>query len=467
MDRLMNTRIETDAFGDIEVGEDKYWGAQTERALKNFQISGELMPKVFIHALGLQKLAAAQVNMLFGELTPYLGTPIVQAAKEVWSGKFDDQFPLVIWQSGSATQTHMNCNEVIAGRANEILTGHRGGKSPVHPNDHVNYSQSSNDSITTAMNIATVIEIHHTLLPAIEHMKLTLLHKVEVFKDIIKVGRTHLQDATPITLGQEFSAWARQIELAEERISSVLPRLYLLAQGGTAVGTGLNSKRGFDVAFADQISTLTKFPFKPAINKFEALSTHDSLVELSGVLNTLAAGLMKIANDIRLLSSGPRCGLGEITIPANEPGSSIMPGKVNPSQVEAMTMVCAQVIGNHLAITIGGMSGSLELNVFKPVIIYNILNSIKIISDVVRSFSDNCLQGIEANQKRIKNHLDQSVMIVSVLNAILGYDQTTKIAQKAYEEKITIKQAALEHGLLSKTELESYLRPENMISPLD
>ncbi|MBF0206525.1 MAG: class II fumarate hydratase [Oligoflexia bacterium] len=463
----METRIENDAFGNIEVSNKKYWGAQTERALKNFQIGEELIPKVFIHALGLQKLCAAKVNMHLGGLCPDLGTPISIAAKEVWEGKFDDQFPLVIWQSGSGTQTHMNCNEVIAGRANEILTGHRGGKRPVHPNDHVNYSQSSNDSIPTAMNIATVMEIHHKLLPAIKHMKLTLLHKVEIFKDIIKVGRTHLQDATPLTLGQEFSGWARQIELAEERIFSVLPRLYFLAQGGTAVGTGLNSKRGFDVAFVDQVSLLTTLPFKSAINKFEALSTHDSLVEFSGVLNTLAVSLMKIANDIRLLSSGPRCGFGEIIIPENEPGSSIMPGKVNPTQVEAITMVCAQVMGHHFTITIGGMSGHLELNVFKPIIIYNVLNSIIIISDAIRSFTDNCLKGIEANHKRIQQHLDQSVMLVSVLNSLLGYDQTSIIAKKAYEDKTTIKQAALDLGSLSKIELESYLRPEKMITPAD
>lgn len=456
-------REERDSFGAISVPADTYWGAQTERSRLNFPIGIERIPLSFIHALGLQKKAAALVNMELGLLDPTLGQAIVTAADEVIAGKLDRHFPLVVWQTGSGTQTNMNANEVISNRAIELLRGIMGSKTPVHPNDHVNLGQSSNDSFPTAMHLATAFDIHGLLLPALEGLHSALQDKALAFKNIIKIGRTHLQDATPLTLGQEFSAYATQIKMGIARIKNTLPHLYELAQGGTAVGTGLNAHPEFGERFAKKVAELSGLPFVTAENKFEALASEDTMVEVSGALNVLAVSLMKIANDIRLLGSGPRCGLGELILPENEPGSSIMPGKVNPTQCEALTMIAAQVMGNHVTVSIAGSNGQLELNVFKPVMIYNVLQSIRLLSDGMNSFTNRCVLGIVANEKRIHESLQQSLMLVTALNPHLGYDKAAEIAKKAHKEHTTLLSAALELGYLTKEQYEEWVRPENMV----
>ena len=459
------TRIESDSMGEIAVPADRYWGAQTQRSLQNFRIGGEKMPPAVIQALGTQKLAAAQANMALGLLDKGLGAAICTAAEDVAAGKLLDHFPLVVWQTGSGTQSNMNANEVIAGRANEILSGRRGGKSPVHPNDHCNMGQSSNDSFPTAMSIAGLQQITGETLPALQGLHRALSNKSATFEQIIKIGRTHLMDATPLTLGQSFSGYAKQIEYGIARVEATLPRLGQLAQGGTAVGTGLNSTEGFAEVFADKVADITGLPFTSAENKFEALAAHDAVVEASGALNVLAASLMKIAQDIRMLGSGPRCGLGELRLPANEPGSSIMPGKVNPTQAEAMTMVCAQVMGNHVTITVAGSNGHFELNVFKPVLIYNLLQSAKLISDACDSFARNCIEGLEADEARIADLLQQSLMLVTALNPHIGYDNAAKVAKKAHAESTTLREAAAALGLLTPEEFDRLVKPEEMIGP--
>ncbi len=465
MAKQKNMRSETDSFGPIDVPADKLWGAQTQRSFQNFKIGGERMPTPLIRAFGLLKQAAAEANMALGKLDRKVGKTIAAAAAEVARGDLDDHFPLVVWQTGSGTQTNMNLNEVIANRANEMLGGKRGDKKPVHPNDQVNFGQSSNDSFPTAMHIAAVQQIHDLVLPALDHLAKALEAKSKEFAKVIKIGRTHLQDATPVTLGQEFSGYAAQMRFGIERVKACLPRLYALAQGGTAVGTGLNSAKGFDKAFADELKKLTGLPFVPAKNKFEALAAHDAMVELSGAYNVLAASLMKIANDLRLLGSGPRSGIAEINLPENEPGSSIMPGKVNPTQAEAMTMVCAQVMGNHVTVTVAGSNGHLELNVFKPVIIFNVLQSGRLIADACRSFTDNCVAGITVNLPRIKNLLEQSLMLVTALNTHIGYDNAAKVAKKAHKEGKSLKQAALELDLLTPAQFDQWVRPQDMLGP--
>lgn len=456
-------RQERDSFGPIDVEKDKYWGAQTQRSLANFDIGTERMPSPFIKAYGTLKKAAAIANTKV--LDHEVLKAIIAAADEMIAGKWDDQFPLVIWQTGSGTQTNMNVNEVIANRANEILGHPLGSKTPVHPNDHVNYGMSTNDSFPTAMHIAAVVECHERLIPALEHLLSLLEEKQHAFEKIIKVGRTHMQDATPLTLGQEFSAYVTQVKFSIERIKDALKRLYFLAQGGTAVGTGLNTLAGFDEKFAAEVARLTGYPFKTAKNKFEALGTHDALVELSGALNVIAASFMKIANDFRLLGSGPRCGFGELLLPENEPGSSIMPGKVNPTQAESMTMVAAQVMGNHVTITISGASGHLELNVFKPVIMYNVLQSIRLLSDSAVSFADKCVKGVEPHHEMIKKHLENTLMLVTALNPYIGYDKAAEIAKKAHKEGITLKESALALGHLTEEQFDSFVDPRKMIAP--
>ena len=463
----MKTRVESDSMGEVEVPADKYWGAQTQRSFENFKIGTERMPLPLVRALGVQKKAAALTNMELGALDKNIGHAIVQAAEEVMDGSLNDHFPLVVWQTGSGTQTNMNINEVVANRAIEILGGKVGSKSPVHPNDHVNMGQSSNDSFPTVMHISAVEQLHHELIPALEHLHSALQKKSLEFKDIIKIGRTHLQDATPVTLGQEFSGYATQVKYGVARVKSCLPRLSQQAQGGTAVGTGLNCKKGFAELFATKVSDITAIPFTTAENKFEAMAAHDAIVEASGALNTAACSLMKIANDIRLLGSGPRCGIGEIHLPENEPGSSIMPGKVNPTQSEAMTMVCTQVMGNHTTITIAGSNGHFELNVFKPVLIYNLLQSIRLLADACRSFTDNCVVGIEANTDRIKKLLNDSLMLVTALNPVIGYDNAAKIAKKALHDGKTLKEVAVELKLLSADDFDKAVRPEMMIGTRD
>ena len=459
------TRIETDTMGEVAVPADRYWGAQTQRSLQNFKIGGERMPRPLVRALGLQKKAAALANLALGKLDPKLADAIARAADEVIDGTLIEHFPLVVWQTGSGTQTNMNANEVISNRAIELLGGVVGSKKPVHPNDHVNYGQSSNDSFPTAMHIAAAEEANHRLLPALRHLHQALARKGKEFAEIIKIGRTHLQDATPIRLGQEFGAYAKQIEHGIKRVEAALPDVYELAQGGTAVGTGLNAAIGFDKKFAEEVSKLTGLPFVPAADKFEALATHDALVELSGALNTIAASAMKIANDIRLMGSGPRCGFGEIHLPENEPGSSIMPGKVNPTQAEALTMVATQVMGNHVTVTIAGSQGHFELNVFKPVIIFNVLQSIRLLADAAESFADNCVVGIEANRERIDQLLHDSLMLVTALNPHIGYDKAAKVAKKAHAEGTTLKQAALSLGFLTEEEFDTWVRAESMLGP--
>lgn len=456
-------RIETDSLGEVKVPSEHYWGAQTQRSLKNFKIGTEQVPEPMIKALAIVKLAAARVNMKQGSIDNRVGGAICEAAREIVDGRFNNEFPLVVWQTGSGTQTNMNMNEVIGNRAIEVLGGDLGSKSPVHPNDHVNYGQSSNDTFPTAMHIAAAEQVNSLLIPNLEKLYKALSNKVQEFKDIIKVGRTHLQDATPLTLGQEFSGYAIQVKKGIGRVKSTLSNVYELAQGGTAVGTGLNTKKGFAEDFAKEVAEITNLPFTSANNKFEALAANDALVELSGALNTVAVSLMKIANDIRLLGSGPRCGIGEIILPENEPGSSIMPGKVNPTQCEAVTMVCAQVMGNHVAVTIGGSSGHFELNVFKPVIIYNVLQSIRLLADASLNFTEKCVIGIKANEGRIKDLLNQSLMLVTILNTHIGYDNAAKIAKLAYKENITLKEAAVKLELLAGEEFEKIVNPKKMV----
>lgn len=462
----MATRTEHDTLGAVDVPLEAYWGAQTQRAVDNFPIGDsvvERMPTPLIHALALQKKAAADVNMRLDLLDARIAGAIMQAAEEVMDGTLLAQFPLPIWQSGSGTQTNMNANEVLAARANEILTGVRGGKDPVHPNDHVNKGQSSNDTIPTVMHIAAATQVHHKLLPALEHLHAALDTKSLAFAEIVKIGRTHLQDATPLTLGQEFSGYAAQIRRSIKSLSAAMEGLMELAQGGTAVGTGINTHPEFAALFAARVATLTGLPFVKAENFFEGLSAHGALVDLSGALNTLAAHMMKIANDIRLLACGPRCGIGEIMLPANEPGSSIMPGKVNPTQCEVVTMVAAQVMGNHVAITIGGASGHFELNVFKPLIIANVLRSITLLADAARSFTDRCVSGIQANTPRIEKLLQESLMLVTALNPHIGYDKAAIIAKKAHTQGITLREAGVSLGYLTSEQFDAWVKPQEMI----
>jgi fumarate hydratase class II len=464
MNSITPTRTETDSFGPIDVPADCYWGAQTQRSIDNFPFGPrEAMPVEIVHALGFVKQAAARVNGRIGGLDAELAEVVQQAAGEVASGAHDDQFPLVIWQTGSGTQSNMNANEVIAGRANEIMTGRRGGKSPVHPNDHVNKSQSSNDSFPTAMHVAATRAVHKRLLPALRTIRARLAERAATWDSIVKIGRTHLQDATPLTLGQEFSGYAAQIGDCIARVEAVLPRLHRLAQGGTAVGTGLNAPTGFAEEFAAEIAKLTQLPFETAPNKFAEMGAHDTLVELSGVLNVLAVSLTKIANDIRLLGSGPRSGLAELRLPENEPGSSIMPGKVNPTQAEMLTMVAAQVMGNHVAVTIGGLQGHLELNVFKPLIAANVLRSIDLLAVGMESFTERTLDGLEANEPRIAELMAKSLMLVTALAPEIGYDNAAKIAKHAHERGLTLKEAGLELGLVDEATFDRVVRPEAML----
>ena len=462
---MTDTRTETDSFGPLEVPADKYYGAQSARSLINFDIGTETMPTPLIRALGVVKRSAAKANMALENLDPKLGDAIVDAASEVAEGKLNDHFPLSVWQTGSGTQSNMNTNEVVANRAIEILGGEIGSKDPVHPNDHVNRSQSSNDTFPTAMHIATAEEIAHRLVPALEQLGNALNDKAEAFKDIIKIGRTHLQDATPLTLGQEFSGYVAMVRNGIERVQGVLPRLYALAQGGTAVGTGINSKPGFGEKFAEEVASYTKLPFMTAPNKFEALATHDAMVEAHGALNEVAVSLFKIANDVRLLGSGPRSGLGEISLPENEPGSSIMPGKVNPTQCEALTMVCAQVMGNNATVSFAGSQGHFELNVFKPVIALNVLQSIRLIADSSVSFTEKCVVGIKANEDTIKSLMERSLMLVTALAPTIGYDNATKIAKEAHKNGTTLREEAVKLGYVSEEDYDEIVRPEKMIGP--
>ncbi|MCW5724043.1 MAG: class II fumarate hydratase [Maricaulaceae bacterium] len=459
------TRTETDTFGPLEVPNDRLYGAQTARSLINFAIGTERMPKPLVRALGVIKMCAARVNMAQGDLDERLGKAIEQAAREVAEGKLDDHFPLSVWQTGSGTQSNMNANEVVANRAIQILGGVVGSKDPVHPNDHVNMSQSSNDTFPTAMHIAAAEEIVHRLLPALQALNGALNGKAEAFKDIIKIGRTHLQDATPLTLGQEFSGYAAQLTYGQKRVNEGLAYLYELAQGGTAVGTGINARKGFDERFAMQVAQYTKLPFRAAPNKFEALAAHDAYVYAHGALNTLAASLFKIANDIRLLGSGPRCGFGELSLPENEPGSSIMPGKVNPTQCEALTMVCARVMGNHAAITVAGSQGHFELNVFKPVMADAMLQSIRLLADACDSFRKNCVDGIKANEHHITELMNRSLMLVTALAPKIGYDNAAKVAKLAHKNGTTLKEEAVKGGFVTAAEFDAIVRPETMIKP--
>ena len=460
----MATRTETDSFGPIEVSADRYWGAQTERSIGNFPFGPrEAMPREIVHALGIVKQAAARVNARLGGLDASLAEAIQAAAGEVARGDLDDQFPLVVWQTGSGTQSNMNANEVIAGRANEQLTGAKGGKQPVHPNDHVNQGQSSNDSFPTAMHIAAGVAVARRLLPALASIHARLADQAQRWDPIVKIGRTHLQDATPLTLGQEFSGYAQQVADNLARVEGVLPRVMRLAQGGTAVGTGLNAPKGFAEAFAKEVANLTQLPFTSAPNKFAELAAHDTLVELSGVLNTIAVSLSKLVNDIRLLGSGPRCGLGELKLPENEPGSSIMPGKVNPTQCEMLTMVAAQVMGNHVAVTIGGLQGHLELNVFKPLIAANVIRSIDLLVVGMESFTMRTLDGLEPDEARIGELMGKSLMLVTALAPEIGYDNAAKIAKHANHEGLTLKQAGLDLGLVDEATFDRVVRPESML----
>jgi len=461
----MLTRTENDSLGSVDVPVDRYWGAQTQRSLQNFKIGDEHFPHEFIRAYGLLKKAAATVNESFGSLDSKIADTIRTAADEVIEGKLDDHFPLVVWQTGSGTQTNMNINEVIANRAIEILGGELGSKDPVHPNDHVNMSQSTNDTFPSAINIAAVESVTQQLLPALEKLQKSLAKKVDEFKDIIKLGRTHLQDATPLSLGQEFSGYASQVEHGITRVNNALTHCYELAMGGTAVGTGINSVAGFGEAAAKEIANLTGLPFVTAKNKFEALGGQDSIVELSSALKTVAASLNKIANDIRWLGSGPRSGIGELILPANEPGSSIMPGKVNPTQAEAMTMVCTQVIGNDMTITMAGASGNFELNVYRPVIAFNIIQSIRLLAEVSVSFADNCVDGIEANEERIHSNLHNSLMLVTALNPHIGYDKAAEVAKKAHKENTTLREAITALGYMSGEDFDTLVQPKDMIQP--
>lgn len=459
----MNYRVETDSMGDIQVPADKYYGAQTARSLSNFKIGNDLFPSELIRALGILKKAAARTNKDLGALPSEKAELIISAAQEVAENKLDDHFPLIVWQTGSGTQTNMNANEVIANRAIEIAGGEMGSKKPIHPNDDVNKGQSSNDVFPSAMHIAAAGEINRRLLVTVGQLRDSLQEKALIFADIIKTGRTHLMDAVPLTLGQEFSGYVQQLDNGLKRIDFALEGLYELALGGTAVGTGLNTHPDFALQAAAHIAEITNLPFHSAPNKFEALAAHDAIVFASGALKTLAVSLMKIANDIRWLASGPRCGIGELSLPANEPGSSIMPGKVNPTQAEAMTMVCAQVIGNDAAIAIGGLSGNFELNVFKPMLVFNLLNSVRLLADACESFNLNCVTGIEANEDKIKTYLNTSLMTVTALNPHLGYDNTAKIAKKAFDEKLTLREAAIELGLIDGEAFDKIMQPGKMV----
>ncbi len=459
------TRTETDTFGPIDVASDRYWGAQAQRSLGNFKIGWEKQPASVVRALGIVKQAAARTNMALGGLDAQLGETITKAAQEVIEGKLNDHFPLVVWQTGSGTQSNMNANEVISNRAIEMLGGEMGSKKPVHPNDHVNMSQSSNDTYPTAMHIACAEQIVHHLLPSLKHLHAALDAKAKGFAHIIKIGRTHTQDATPLTLGQEFSGYAAQVASAIKRIELTLSGLYELAQGGTAVGTGLNAPVGFAEQVADEIATITGLPFITAPNKFEALAAHDAMVFSHGAINAAAAALFKIANDIRFLGSGPRAGLGELALPENEPGSSIMPGKVNPTQSEALTQVCAHIFGNQAAITFAGSQGHFELNVYNPMMAYNFLQSVQLLGDAAVSFTDNCVVGIEAREDNIKKGVENSLMLVTALNSKLGYDACAKIAKTAHKNGTTLREEAVGGGYLSNEEFDQYVRPENMIGP--
>jgi len=462
---MTKTRTETDSFGAIKVPADRYWGAQAERSLGNFKIGWEKQPVPIIRALGIVKRAAAETNMELGHLDKKIGEKIVAAAQEVIDGKLNEHFPLVVWQTGSGTQSNMNANEVIANRAIEMLGGKMGSKKPVHPNDDVNMSQSSNDSYPTAMHIACAEQIVHDLLPALKKLHAALVKKQTKFKDIIKIGRTHTQDATPLTLGQEFSGYATQVKNGIERIELTLPKLMQLAQGGTAVGTGLNAPKGFAEKVAARIAKITGLPFTSAPNKFEALAAHDAMVFSHGAINTLAASLFKIANDIRLLGSGPRSGLGELSLPENEPGSSIMPGKVNPTQCEALTQVCVQIFGNHTTLTFAGSQGHFELNVYNPVMAYNFLQSVRLMADAAVSFTDHCVSGIEARRDNIKAGLERSLMLVTALTPKIGYDAAAKIAKTAHKNGTTLKQEAVKSGLVTAAEFDRIVRPQDMIGP--
>ena len=460
-----NTRIETDSFGEIAVPAARYWGAQTQRSLENFRIGDERMPVALIRALALVKRASAEVNLALGSLDKRRADAIVAAAQEVIDGKHDGEFPLVVWQTGSGTQTNMNLNEVIANRANEMLGGKRGEKSPVHPNDHVNMSQSSNDAFPTAMHIAAATEIAWLLDPALAHLQDALQKKTKAFAGIVKIGRTHTQDATPLTLGQEFSGYAAQVRHGIERMRLGLKQLYPLAQGGTAVGTGLNAKPAFAKAFAKRVAALTRLPFTSAPNKFEALASHGAYVFAHGALDSVAADLFKIANDIRFLGSGPRSGLGELILPENEPGSSIMPGKVNPTQSEALTMVAARVFGNHATMTFAASQGHFELNVYKPVIALAMLQYIHLVADAARSFTDNCVAGIRANEARIRELTERSLMLVTALAPKIGYDQAAKIAKAAHQNGTTLREEAVGGGHVTAAEFDRLVRPEKMVRP--
>jgi fumarate hydratase class II len=460
-----STRTETDSFGPIDVPSDHYWGAQTQRSKQNFRIGHDRMPIEIIHALGIVKLASAETNRELGLLDKRRAGAIVRAAREVIEGKLDDNFPLVVWQTGSGTQTNMNVNEVIANRAIELLGGKIGSKSPVHPNDHVNMSQSSNDSFPTAMHIAAARKIVADLIPALTELLRALRQKEKAFAKIVKIGRTHTQDATPLTLGQEFSGYAAQVESGLARLQVVVKELYPLAQGGTAVGTGLNSKPKFAKTFAKHAAKITKLPFVSAPNKFEALASNDAYVSVHGAINSVATGLFKIANDIRYLGSGPRSGLGELLLPENEPGSSIMPGKVNPTQCEAMTMVCCEVFGNHTAITVGGSQGQFELNVYKPLLAYCMIHSIQLLADASRSFTENCVRGIRADEKRIRDLMQRSLMLVTALAPKIGYDNAAKVAKEAHARGTTLKEEALRLGFVTAAEFDRLVRPDKMTHP--
>jgi len=461
----MTMRVETDTMGPIDVPADRYWGAQTQWSLQHFRIGADRFPREMIRAFGLLKKACALVNRDLGLLPEDKARAIVQAADEVIEGKLDDHFPLVVWQTGSGTQTNMNANEVIANRAIELLGGQRGAKKPVHPNDDVNKCQSSNDTFPTAMHIAAAEQVRGRLVPAVRRLRDTLDRKAREFGEIVKIGRTHLQDAVPLTLEQEISGWVSQLDHALARLEAAMPHLSELAIGGTAVGTGLNAHPEFPERAAKKIAELTGYPFVSAENKFEALAAHDALVAAHGALKTLAVSLMKIANDIRWLASGPRCGIGEITIPENEPGSSIMPGKVNPTQSEALTMVCAQVFGNDVAVNVGASSGNFELNVFKPLIIHNVLHSVRLLADACESFEEHCARGIEPNRDRIREHLERSLMLVTALTPVLGYDRAAEIAKKAHRDGLTLKEAVLALGYLTAEEFDRHVRPERMVRP--
>jgi len=462
---MTDTRKESDSFGELEIPADKYWGAQSARSLINFPIGDETMPVPVVHALGVIKRCAALANKQLGALEPEIADAIAKAAGEVAEGRWDDHFPLSVWQTGSGTQSNMNANEVISNRAIEIMGGKIGTKNPVHPNDHVNRGQSSNDTFPTAMHIAAAQEIAGRLIPALERLHGSIDVKAKQFKDIVKIGRTHLQDATPLTLGQEFSGYVRQIELGIARLQDGLENLYPLAQGGTAVGTGINTKEGFAEAFAQEVADMTGLPFTTAENKFEALAAHDAYVFAHGALNTVAASLFKIANDIRLLGSGPRSGISEISLPENEPGSSIMPGKVNPTQCEAMTMVCTQVMGNNAAMGMAGSQGHFELNVFKPVMAYNMMQSIRLLADAADSFAERCVEGITANEERIEELVNRSLMLVTALNPKIGYDKATEVAKKAHKEGTTLKESALALGYVTEAEFDEIVDPAKMVKP--